>query len=357
MINKIIKKHEQLKLKVSNSKIILKYLFYLTFIPFIINSKRIFGLFIYFIINIIYIITLFSRLFYPKYYINQDEIWNLDLVIGFIIYNFLIYQHLTSNLFLIPNNNSLPITSFDVKNELFLEELDISNLSNIITFGFYILYICYWIYYAIYMFYSHPEKNIFIQLGNMVMFCGWYLFFFTISLIYYYICVKLLKRYSSIRENLLKKTKKDKLNLEQFMEIYYIEYKKTKIFSLKWNFIIYFGFILLTFHIPVDLISILVGKKYYDIPGLIIKILSLLWYVKCICELNNLDTIVIKYLYKHKIFTKEQISTIQDHVETRPLGISFYGLKLNGNFFIQILIIFINFIIPILYGLFVNNIL
>ena len=95
----------------------------------------------------------------------------------------------------------------------------------------------------------------------------------------------------------------------------------------------------------------------YDIPGFIIKLLALIWYIYCICKLNNIDSKTINYLYKHQIFSNEQIECINKYVETRQLGIEYYGFKLNGNFLMQVLLILINFIIPILYGLFSTNLI
>ena len=73
--------------------------------------------------------------------------------------------------------------------------------------------------------------------------------------------------------------------------------------------------------------------------------------------MSALSSEIINYLYKHQIFSNEQIESINKFVETRQLGIDFYGFKLNGNFFMQVLLILINFIIPIIYGLFSTNLL
>ena len=66
------------------------------------------------------------------------------------------------------------------------------------------------------MFYSHREPEILIQLGNIMMFISWYLFFSTVAVLYYYMCVKMIKRYEDLREFLSStKNKKDSYNIER----------------------------------------------------------------------------------------------------------------------------------------------
>lgn len=333
-------------------------MFKFTLIPYTHLDNLYISYSLYIIINLIFGASLFCILIYPKYYINQPEIWTFDLCLGFVIYNLLIYYYSRSNLFLFDNLTNINIPCHIYEEELYYESIKITNWKNYVSFGFYCLFILYWLYFAIFMFYSHREPIILIQLGNIMMFISWYLFFSTVAVLYYYMCVKMIKRYEDLRNFLSNiKNKKDTITLKEFTDEYYIQYKKTKVFSNKWNIIIYVGFLLLTFHVPLDLFSIVIDKKMYDIPGFIIKLLALFWYIYCICKLNNIDTKTINYLYKHQIFSNEQIETINKYVETRQLGIEYYGFKLNGNFLMQVLLILINFIIPILYGLFSTNLI
>jgi hypothetical protein len=331
-------------------------MFKITLIPFAHHSNKYISYPLYFIINIIYFAGLFCMLIYPSYYINQPEIWTFDLCFGFIVYNVLIYNYTRSNLFLFDSNNNVVIPFHRLQEELYYESIKITNWKNYISFGFYILFMLYWLYFAIFMLYIHSEPVILIQLGNIMMFFSWYLFFSTTAVLYYYMCVKMIKRHEDADKFLHEtKHKKGTITIKNFTEEYFIQYKKTKVFSTKWKLMIYLAFMIQTMHVPVDLFSIIVNDKLYDIPGFIIKLLALIWYIYCMCELNNMDNKIIQYLYKHQVFEIEEIQGIEKFVETRPLGIDFYGFKINGNFIMQVLLILVNFIIPILYGLFTNN--
>ncbi len=336
----------------------INWMFRLTLIPLINNSNIFIRLGLFTLVNILYATSLFCYIFYQEYYINQPEIWTFDLILSFIIYNILYYYYDKSNLFLFDVNLGIPIPNHMIEEEPYYEPIKIINWKNYVTLFFYILYMGYWLYFAIYMLFVHSEPNILIQFGNLLMFFSWYLFFSTMSVLYYYICVKLIKRNEEIISFLkFLKENKGQMCIQDFTEKYFCEYKKTKIFAKKWNIMLYLGFILLTFHIPVDLFSIVISKKMYDVPGFIIKLASLIWYIYCVCSVNNLDNKIILYLYKHQIFTKEEIESITKYVEARPLSIDLYGFKLNGWVFVQLFLFMINFAFPIIYGLFANNIL
>ncbi len=340
----------------SNCENYVNFMFNLTLIPFLYKLEPLYKHIVIIIVNGLFFTSLFCNLYYPAYYINQPEIWTFDLCLSFVIYNIMIYLRSTTNLFMFDSKSNINISKHNFKEEQFYEEIRVDNYKHYISLGFYWLYMAYWLYFAIFMLYVHIDKSISYQFGNILMFFAWYLFFSLMSLLYYYICVKLSARYESLKL-FLKEIKTTKPTVQQFSEKYFIEYKKTRLFAKKWNFMIYIGFILLSFHIPVDLISILVSKKYYDIPGFIIKTISLIWYTYCICNLNNLDNKLIKYLNKHQLYHKDDIDELNNYIQARPLGIDLYGFKLNGNFIIQLIIIIINFILPIIYGLVSNNII
>jgi hypothetical protein len=175
-------------------------------------------------------------------------------------------------------------------------------------------------------FYIHSERDVSIQIGNLYMSFAWYLFFSTISLLYYYICNRLLQRSEQIRDwlkRLKKKYRNQKLELEHedcdFYKEYNLNYGIIKNFAKYWNFLIFIGFILLLAHIPIDFISIVYEKVYFDIPGLIIKTGALAWYLYCICQLNDYEDKIIPYLYKHRIYTDNQIEYISKYIKYRPL--------------------------------------
>ncbi len=334
----------------------INWMFKFTLIPFSHHSNKYISYPLYIIINLIFFASLFCNLIYPTYYINQPEIWTFDLCFGFVVYNILIYNYTRSNLFLFESNSNVFIPFHILQEELYYESIKITNWKNYVSFGFYVLFMGYWAYFAIFMLYVHSEPVLLIQLGNLMMFFTWYLFFSTTAVLYYYMCVKMIKRHEDADKFLHEsKHQKGSITIKEFVEGYFIQYKKTKVFSSKWKVMIYLAFMIQTVHVPVDLFSIIVNDKLYDIPGFIIKLLALIWYIYCMCELNNMDNKIIQYLYKHQIFSNEDIESVEKFVETRPLGIDFYGFKINGNFIMQVLLVLVNFIVPILYGLFTNN--
>lgn len=335
-----------------NTEKYIKRTFNMTLIPTILKINSKYRKFIYGFVNLIYFGSLFCNLFYPSYYINQPLIWTIDLALSFIVYNIMYKLKEQTNIFLLDSNTD---TTFQHQKERpFVESIEISKLDNLISLLFYFAYMIYWLYFAIFMLYIHREPKILIQLGNILMFGPWFLLFSTLSCLFYYICVKLIKRSKSIKQ-FLKDIKHNKPTLENFKNKYLFEYHKTKIFSRKWNLVIHIGLFLIVFHVLVDFITFVVKKEYYAIPGFVVKLTSLFWYINSICRLNNYDYLIIKYINKHQIIDKENIDIVSSFINSRPLGIHFYGFKINGIFITRTIIFIINFIFPIVCGLFVNN--
>jgi hypothetical protein len=282
-------------------------------------------------------------LWYPTYYLSQPIVWTLDLVILFIIYNYLYY---------LLYNVKEPIDNYQI----------ISWKRNVNLF-FYTAFMLYYFYFSVIQFYIHPELNVLIQLGNIYMTFAWYLFFSTISLLYYFICNRLLQRSEQIRDwlkSLKKKYKNQSIQLihdeNDFYKEYNLHYSSIKNFAKYWNFLIFIGFILLIAHIPIDLIAIIYLKQLFDIPGIIIKTSALVWYLYCICQLNDYEDKIIPYLYKHRVYSDDQIEYISKYIKYRPLGLNFYGIKISGTFLIKYLIIIINLLVPTIYTLFSKDI-
>ena len=327
--------------------------FTLTGIPIIQSCENYSG-YIFGFVNTVYFSTLFSNLFYPSYYISQPIIWTIDLALSFIIYNILYKLNTNTNLFLL-DTHQRNVSIQEQKEKPFVESIEISIWEHAISFIFYLAYMGYWLYFAIFMFYTHSDTNLLIQLGNILMFFPWYLLFSTLACLYYYICVKLIKRSDSIKE-FLKFSKTNHITPIEFKSRYLTQYKKTKFFSKKFNTLIHIGLFLIIFHIPVDFITMIINKQAYAIPGFVIKLSSLIWYVRCICKLNDMDKIVSTYLHKHGLFDTDTTSQLNEYINTRQLGIEYHGFKLNGPFLTQLTLFTINFVLPIAYGLFANNI-
>jgi len=138
---------------------------------------------------------------------------------------------------------------------------------------------------------------------------------------------------------------------------YKTHHKAIKIFGKNWNFLIFMGFINLTYHIPIDVISVIIHRRYKDIAGILVKSLGLAWYTYNICSINDMETKVIPYLYKHNLYTLEEIQTIEKQIVYQELGLNFYGIKINGTLILKITLLTINLVLPTIYGLVSNKLI
>jgi hypothetical protein len=311
-------------------------MFFLTGIPVIRSQVRAVRWIFPAFFNSILVGAWFCPLYYPEYYPTQGLVWTSDIVLITFVYNYLLYLQ----------------TKWDTTS--CFEHTEVPNLVNRISLTFYVLYIIYWFYFLVIQFNQHPGPAL-IQLGNTLMSTAWFIFFSTAAVVYYYICIKLSQRAESLRE-WLRGLKGRHHDLDGFYLEYNSHYKKAKALAQHWNVIIFTGFLLLTFHVPIDFISVVYLKYYFDAFGLVIKILSLGWYTWRICDLNGLETHLIATLYKHRIFPVQQIKDIEDYAIYRPLGLNFYGLKINTAFLVKIALVIANIIIPTLYALISNHV-
>jgi hypothetical protein len=326
--------------QIQQSEKYMKYIILTTVIPCFRSNNKYIKYSSYIIINTILLGSIFSMLWYQNYYLNQPLVWTIDLIMVLITINYLFY--------LLQFNTDLNNSK---------ETYEVVQWKKNITFLFYCIFMIYWFYFAVIAFNYHNEQNALIQLGNIYMSFSWYLYFSTVSLIYYYICNRLLKRSVQIRswlKNLKKKYKNQSIELKDndFYNEYNSHHSIIKKFSKYWNFIIFLGFILLLGHIPIDLISIIINKQLFEIPSVVIKSSALIWYLYCICQLNDYEDKIVPYLYKHRIYKDDQIENINKYIQYRPLGLNFYGIKISGTFIIKYVIIGINILVPVLYTLF-----
>lgn len=310
-------------------------MFNLTLIPLFRSKRAYIKWTIPILSNLLIIGSSFCIIWYPTYYINQPELWTTDLALGSIIYSYLLYLQYYWD----------TAKSFELQS--------IPRWKNIICICFYVAFMLYWAYFAVIMFMLHSEKSIQIQLGNVIMSSAWYIFFSVCSSIYYFTNVKLIQRTESINDWLLD-MKQTHPTIENFYKVYDSHYTSIRRFAANWNFIIFLGFILLSFHIPFDLISVIYDKNYHDIFGTIVKSLALIWYLFCICSLNNCETKIISYLYKYRIFTLYHMKSIEQYMIYRPIGLNFYGIKINTTTIMKITIISFNLLIPTIYAIVKN---
>ena len=282
--------------------------------------------------------AVFSPAYYPNYYLYDSEINSIDLAIGTIVYAYLTYVYMNWE------ENS------------FFEHTSVMKQDEIISQIFYALFMVYWLYYGYIQFSNHQDPIILIQLGNVFMSTAWFVYFSTSSLLYYYICIKLAQRSQSI--NIwLKTLKRTRPVINDFFVAYKLHHKSIKSFGRAWNFIVVMGFIILTYHIPIDISNVIIQHRYDDSAGVVVKTMGLLWYTYNICRLNDMDNKVISYLYKHNLYSKEEMEQIEKYSMYHELGLSFYGIKINGPLILKLFLLTINLIIPTVYALISNKLI
>jgi hypothetical protein len=280
----------------------------------------------------------FSPLWYPSYYPNQTEVWVADICIVWVVHCYMLFLQ----------------SKWDISS--CFEQIEIPRWTNIITLTFYWLFILYWAYYGVVMFMIHNVSSVLVQLGNTYMSIAWFFFFTTSASLYYFICAKLLQRSECVKWWLVKITR-DHPSVDQFYIDYNEHCKRIRRFGAHWNFVVFLGFILLGFHIPIDIVSIVYDKNYYDAPGAVIKGLALSWYLYCICRLDDLEGKIIPFLYKNRMFVLEDIQMIEKYVEYRGVGLDFYGIRINTGYIMKVVLIVGNLIVPTLYAVLKNNLI
>ena len=148
----------------------MKYIIRPTFIPCLRSNNKYIKYTTLIGLNIILFGSLFSMYWYPNYYINQPIIYTLDLVIIYVTFNYLYY-----------------LLQVDTASNISKYTSNIPPWKRNINLFFYCIFMIYWFYYLIISFYTHSEPFALIQLGNIYMSFSWYLFFSTISILYYYV--------------------------------------------------------------------------------------------------------------------------------------------------------------------------
>ena len=274
----------------------------------------------------------FSPLYYPTYYSYQTGIYSIDMIIICIVYIYLSYVYKNWE-----------------RNSCF-EHVAISRLNECVSLGFYSLFMAYWLYDACIQFSIHNDNNTLIQLGNVYMSTAWYIYFSTSSLLYYFICIKLAQR-TQIINDWLKSLKRNRPQITDFYASYKIHHKAIKVFGRSWNFIVMMGFVILTYHIPIDILNVLLNHRYTDMAGIVVKALGLGWYTYRICRLNDVDSKVVPYLYKHSLYSAEEMPAIEKYALYHELGLNFYGIKISGPLIVKVGLVLINLIIPTIYAL------
>jgi hypothetical protein len=302
--------------------------------------------------NAFLIVGFLSPVWYPQYYPTQTPIWTSHIALIFPCYNYLLYLR----------------RNWDTCG--FYEHGTISKQSRWISLAFYGLFMFYWAYFAVIQFTQHQEEPWFYQVGNAVMSTAWYFFFSVSSAVYYYCCILLLQRATIVKScikemcnTMISKhtsvrflTDDEQTKLRKvFYGTYNREYKKIRQFSKRWNIILILIILVLLSNIPIDLISILYNKMYYEIVGVIIKFSGFVWFILTVCKLNSMNEYILTYFCKHHLL-QDTTEELREYTVARPLALNFYGLQLTYRMVTTFLLFVFNLIIPTLYGLITNNI-
>lgn len=312
------------------------WMFWLTLMPAIRSPYRAVRWLVPALVNAILGPATFCMLYYPAYYPTQGIVWSTDMAIIWLTYNVLLYLQ----------------SKWD--RAACFEHKEVRPWVHHISYAFYWLYLLYWFYFAVIQFSTHNTPSVVIQLGNTLMSTAWYFFFSTTAVVYYYVCIKLSQRTEALKE-WIQEMRRTTYSMEGFYLTYNINHRRASVFGKNWNFIIFLGIVLLAFHIPIDLVSIMYNKYYYDIFGLVIKTLSLCWYLLRICELNDCEAHLIAHLYKYRVYSQEVIKEIEMYMGYKTLGLDFYGLKVNRGVIVKGILLVLNVLLPTLYALASNE--
>lgn len=200
------------------------------------------------------------------------------------------------------------------------------------------------------------DNSNFFYMLNYSFYLGMYIFFTTCGACYYFVTTKLIQK-GNMLHKWLHELKLRKPDINTFYKQYNKHYKRIKLFAKYWNILIFLGFVMLTFNLPLDIISILYYSEFYNLPSIIIRFVLLIWYTYCICYYNFYEKYIPSYLYKHRIYEQYKIKGIEKYMTYRPISLNFYGFTINGHLIMKSIVLFINIILPTIYGLVSNKLI
>ena len=235
-------------------------------------------------------------------------------------------------------------------------ERNIQTKKRKVSYSFYYLFLVFFLYYSGSYIYYNIQNNIQHTYFNYLFYGGIYLFFASCGACYYFVTTKLIQKGNMLHKWLheMKLTRPDE-NI--FYKQYNRHYKRIKLFAKYWNVLIFLGFVMLTFNLPLDIISIIYYNGYYSLPSIIIRTILLSWYTYCICYYNFYERYIPSYLYKHRIYNQYTIKGIEKYMKYRPISLNFYGFTINGHLIMKYIVLFINILLPTIYGLVSNRLI
>ena len=178
----------------------------------------------------------------------------------------------------------------------------------------------------------------------------WLQFYLVCCAVFVYINMYCFGQYTVIK-NWLKGLKRatHPRDMESIYQMYAHFYKSGKIFRKLWINIVLITFCMITFRIPMSFILLVYSKFYFESVLLVFNIYSWMTLLIPICNLNEINSIVKTYFYKHHgiIDKHEDIERFIKYTELRPLGLTVYGFTLNFTHMLTIVMLVTNVIVPV----------
>jgi hypothetical protein len=300
--------------------------------------------------NIIFLISALFTYAYPDSFTNDYLIWSMYFTSMLFCYNYLFYL----------------VSNWNIQKHYI--ERNIQSNYRKISYTFYYLFTIFFFYYSGKHFINN-HNNTNNDIGdntkhkindyyfiNYIYYFGLYLFFTTCGACFYFVTTKLIQK-GNMLHKWLHELKLRKPPIDEFYNQYNKFYKKIKFFAKYWNILIFLGFIMLTFTIPFDIISIIYYKNYFNFASVIIRSILLSWYTYCICYYNRYEKYIPSYLYKHRIYRQHTIKGIEKYMVYRPIGLNFYGFTINGTLIMKSIVLLFNIILPTIYGIISNKVI
>ena len=138
-------------------------------------------------------------------------------------------------------------------------------------------------------------------------------------------------------------------DIDSIYQMYRHHYHMSKSFKTTWNSVLLTTFFIISFRLPFSFILVIYANFYFEIPFLLFFIFCWFQLIIPICQLNQQNEYFKIYFIKHKniIVDKKQIDELIEYNSIRMLGISFYGFTLKFSHVLSVVVLLINFVLPI----------
>ena len=147
------------------------------------------------------------------------------------------------------------------------------------------------------------------------------------------------QQYIHIEESLL---------IESFYESYNDIAIITKKYSYSWSNYIITALSMISLRIPLSIIFILYEKNFYEIPTFLFQSINWLVLMYSICQLNEENNKLIRYLYRSRLFNHLTIIDFEKYNIYKKIGLNLFNLYPTFTEFNRLILILGNFIIPVI---------